>query len=84
MWMNDENILEVTDSPRLAQVYFAKFLRLYEYYRARAAWNRRAADRTTFRLDPGTGWADQAFQPGTPEYEARVGMASPPPSVPGR
>lgn len=78
MWMNDENILEITDCPRLARVYFAEFMRLYEHYRARASWNRRqAGDQTTFRLDPDTGWAAQAFQPGTPEYKARVNMAAP-------
>jgi hypothetical protein len=78
MWMNDENILEITDCPRLAQIYFAEFMRLYEHYRARAAWNRRqAGDKTTFRLDSDTGWAAQAFQPGTPEFKARVNMASP-------
>jgi hypothetical protein len=78
IWMNDENILEITDCPRLARTYFAEFMRLYEHYRARAAWNRRqAGDKTTFRLDPDTGWAAQAFQPGTPAFKARVNMASP-------
>jgi phosphatidylserine/phosphatidylglycerophosphate/cardiolipin synthase-like enzyme len=78
MWMNDENILEITDCPRLARIYLAEFMRLYEHYRARAAWNRRrAGDKTTFRLDPDTGWAAQAFQPGTPEFKTRVNMVSP-------
>ena len=27
---NDENLLEITDCPRLAKIYFAEFLRLYE------------------------------------------------------
>jgi hypothetical protein len=68
---------------RLARIYFAEFMRLFEHYRARAAWNRRqAGDKTTFRLDPDTGWAAQAFQPGTPEYKARVNMASPLPGTP--
>jgi hypothetical protein len=83
MWMNDENILEITDCPRLARIYFAEFMRLYEHYRARVAWNRRqAGDKTTFRLDTDTGWAAQAYQPGTPEYKARVNMASPLPATP--
>ena len=33
---NDENLLEITGSPRLARIYLAEFLRLYEHYRARA------------------------------------------------
>jgi len=36
---NDENLLEITGSPELAQTYFAEFMRLYEQYRARALWN---------------------------------------------
>jgi phospholipase D-like protein len=32
---NDENLLEITGSPSLAQAYFAEFMRLYEHYRAR-------------------------------------------------
>jgi phosphatidylserine/phosphatidylglycerophosphate/cardiolipin synthase-like enzyme len=33
---NDENLLEITGSPRLAAIYLAEFLRLFEHYRARA------------------------------------------------
>jgi phosphatidylserine/phosphatidylglycerophosphate/cardiolipin synthase-like enzyme len=36
---NDENLLEITGSPELAQTYFAEFMRLYQHYRARALWN---------------------------------------------
>jgi phosphatidylserine/phosphatidylglycerophosphate/cardiolipin synthase-like enzyme len=36
---NDENLLEITGSPELAQTYFSEFMRLYEHYRARALWN---------------------------------------------
>jgi phosphatidylserine/phosphatidylglycerophosphate/cardiolipin synthase-like enzyme len=36
---NDENLLEITGSPSLAQTYVAEFLRIYEHYRARALWN---------------------------------------------
>jgi phosphatidylserine/phosphatidylglycerophosphate/cardiolipin synthase-like enzyme len=36
---NDENLLEITGSPELAQTYLAEFMRLYEHYRARALWN---------------------------------------------
>ena len=33
---NDENLLEMKGSPRIAHIYLAEFLRLYEHYRARA------------------------------------------------
>jgi phosphatidylserine/phosphatidylglycerophosphate/cardiolipin synthase-like enzyme len=36
---NDENLLQITGSPRLAQIYLAEFMRLYEHYRARALWD---------------------------------------------
>ncbi len=36
---NDENLLEITNCPELAQTYFAEFMRLYQHYRARALWN---------------------------------------------
>jgi len=36
---NDENLLEITGSPALAQIYLAEFMRIYEHYRARALWN---------------------------------------------
>ncbi len=36
---NDENLLEITGSPVLAQTYLAEFMRIYEHYRARALWN---------------------------------------------
>jgi hypothetical protein len=36
---NDENLLEITGSPKLARTYLAEFMRIYEHYRARALWN---------------------------------------------
>ncbi len=33
---NDENLFEIKGSPRLARIYLAECLRLYEHYRARA------------------------------------------------
>ena len=36
VYNNDENLLEIKGSPRLARIYLAEFLRLYEHYRARA------------------------------------------------
>jgi phosphatidylserine/phosphatidylglycerophosphate/cardiolipin synthase-like enzyme len=39
---NEENLLEIKESPRLAKIYLAEFMRLYEHYRTRAIWKRRA------------------------------------------
>lgn len=36
---NDENLLEIKGNARLAQIYVAEFMRLYNHYRARALWN---------------------------------------------
>jgi phosphatidylserine/phosphatidylglycerophosphate/cardiolipin synthase-like enzyme len=78
---NDENLLEIRGSPRLAQIYLAEFLRLYEHYRARARfieWKRsgRAPSDAGFALRPNAGWAAKHYTPGTPEFKARVRMLS--------
>ena len=76
-WNNDENLLEITDSPRLGQLYLAEFMRLYEHYRARAAYNRRqGGDTSTFKLEKDPGWAARYYQPGTPEYKSRQNMVA--------
>lgn len=36
---NDENLLEIKGNRRLAEVYVAEFMRLYEHFRARAIWD---------------------------------------------
>ena len=50
---NDENLLEIRGSRRIAGIYLAEFMRLYEHYRARALFIRRQQENsmTTFRLD---------------------------------
>src|SRR5262245_46157257 len=78
---NDENLLELKGSPRLAQIYLAEFLRLYEHYRARArliAWKKsgQPPQDTGFALRPNRNWATKHYQPGTPESKARVRMLS--------
>jgi phosphatidylserine/phosphatidylglycerophosphate/cardiolipin synthase-like enzyme len=75
-WNNDENLLEITGSPRLGQLYLSEFMRLYEHYRARAAYNRRVAegDTSTFKLEKDPGWSAQYYQPGTPEFKSRSNM----------
>lgn len=73
---NDENLLEITNCPRIAGMYMAEFLRLYEHYRARMAFDRRAAgDPNTFTLSTDNTWAMPYYTPGRPEFAARQAMA---------
>lgn len=85
---NDENLLEITGSPELAQTYLAEFMRLYEHYRARAIWNMSAASKAkkeagarkqekafTLKITR-DAWVRGAFKVGTPEALARMTLAS--------
>lgn len=75
---NDENLLMITGSRQVAEVYLAEFLRLFEQYRARAAWLRRkparAGQPNTYRLTPDARWAKNDYAPGTPKARARQAM----------
>jgi phosphatidylserine/phosphatidylglycerophosphate/cardiolipin synthase-like enzyme len=78
---NDENLLEIKGSPRLAQIYLAEFLRLYEHYRARARFIRfkqsgQPAPQAGFALRSDRGWADKHYAAGSAEFKARVRMLS--------
>jgi phosphatidylserine/phosphatidylglycerophosphate/cardiolipin synthase-like enzyme len=89
---NDENLLEIKGSTALAQTYLAEFLRLYEHYRARALWNlAHPRGKTREKLSPAVAkemaaaftlkrtrdaWVKGAYKPGTPEYRARIQLAS--------
>jgi hypothetical protein len=78
---NDENLLEIKGSPRLAQTYLAEFLRLYEHYRARARFiqfkqSGQPANSAGFALRPDRSWADKHFTAGSPEFKARLRMLS--------
>ncbi|WP_218190971.1 phospholipase D-like domain-containing protein [Enhydrobacter aerosaccus] len=68
---NDENLLEITNCPRIAGMYMAEFLRLYEHYRARI----KSGNPKTFRLTPDHRWSRKYFAPDTPEAKARRAMA---------
>ena len=88
---NDENLLEITGSPTLGQLYLAEFFRLYDHYRARAIWNQ--THTKTGKPKPSTqkgkksthadlvlkrkrdDWAKDAYKPGTLENRARVNLA---------
>jgi hypothetical protein len=78
---NDENLLEIKGSPRLAQIYLAEFLRLYEHYRARARFikfklSHQPATAVGFSLRPDRSWADKHYTAGSPEFKARLRMLS--------
>ncbi len=75
----DENLLEIKGSLRLARIYLAEFLRLYEHYRARAHFiaarkKDDAALPLTLTLQKDRAWAKNHYTPGTPEYKARIRM----------
>lgn len=78
---NDENLIEIKGSRRLAWIYLAEFFRLYEHYRARAhhiahQQGRTASSAEPFKLKGNSSWAEEYFQPGTPQYRSRVHMAA--------
>jgi phosphatidylserine/phosphatidylglycerophosphate/cardiolipin synthase-like enzyme len=69
---NDENLLEIRGAPQLAHAYLAEFFRLYEHYRARAAWNRfeRVGPRG-YALARDGSWAARHLRASSPEGKAR-------------
>ncbi|VWC42810.1 phospholipase [Burkholderia lata] len=80
---NDENLLEIRDQ-RIAAIYLAEFLRLYEHYRARALTinaKQHGADGGTgaharLALAPDSSWAKKYYVAGSPEAKARIALAS--------
>ncbi|VWC19481.1 phospholipase D-like domain-containing protein [Burkholderia lata] len=80
---NDENLLEIRDQ-RIAAIYLAEFLRLYEHYRARALTidaKQRGTDAGTgaharLALAPDSSWAKKYYVAGSPEAKARIALAS--------
>ena len=79
---NDENLLEIRDG-RVAAIYLAEFMRLYEHYRARAHAIKQKkqparAKKKPLALRPNREWADRHYTPGSPEWKARLAMAASP------
>ena len=73
---NDENLLEITECPRLGKMYFAEFMRLFEHYRARFSFEKRqGGDTQTFKLTKDNGWSLKYFKAGSPEAKSRAVMA---------
>jgi phosphatidylserine/phosphatidylglycerophosphate/cardiolipin synthase-like enzyme len=79
---NDENLLEIRDK-RIARIYLAEFMRLYEHYRARAIFIKQKeqalqgnpAPQQKLKLQPDSGWARKYYVDGSPESRARQAMA---------
>jgi len=80
LYNNDENLLELRNSTRLAQTYLAEFFRLYEHYRARALHERAEQEGTlnTLKLRANSEWAKYDFVPGDPKYRSRQAMTRDP------
>ncbi|WP_175943820.1 phospholipase D-like domain-containing protein [Burkholderia pyrrocinia] len=78
---NDENLLEIRDK-RIAAIYLAEFLRLYEHYRARALaigakqHGAGAGAHARLALAPDSSWAKKYYVAGSPEEKARLALAS--------
>ncbi len=79
---NDENLLEIRDK-RIAAIYLAEFLRLYEHYRARALaihakqqHGTGAGTHARLALAPDSSWAKKYYVAGSPEQKARIALAS--------
>ncbi|MDF3086594.1 phospholipase D-like domain-containing protein [Burkholderia sola] len=77
---NDENLLEIRDK-RIAAIYLAEFLRLYEHYRARALaihakQQHGAGTHARLALAPDSSWAKKYYVAGSPEEKARIALAS--------
>jgi hypothetical protein len=74
---NDENLLEIKDCKRVAGIYLAEFLRLYEHYRSRASYInyvKNGEQTGSFSLAKDSSWSTKHYTPGTPEYKARINM----------
>ena len=79
---NDENVIEIKGNTKLAQVYVAEFLRLYNHYRARAIWDKfHGKKKSRAKASPSDalvlaktrdGWVKSAYTAGTKSYLART------------
>jgi hypothetical protein len=69
-------VLEIRNK-RIAGIYLAEFLRLYEHYRARAIAIAEKQRGKTERpvLQPNGGWAKKYFVKGSPEEKSRLRLA---------
>jgi phosphatidylserine/phosphatidylglycerophosphate/cardiolipin synthase-like enzyme len=77
VFYNDENLLEITNCPRLGQAYLAEFMRLFEHYRARLAFHERKNDQNqTYKLTEDNSWSHDWYAKGS-KANSRIAMAKP-------
>jgi PLD-like domain len=75
VFYNDENLLEITACPRLAECYLAEFMRLFEHYRARLAFNLKKNDQNAaYKLTPDNSWSKEWYTKGS-KANSRNAMA---------
>jgi len=75
VFYNDENLLEITSCPRLARIYLAEFMRLFEHYRARLAQAMKKNDQNQpLKLTSDNGWSADWYANGS-KSNSRVAMA---------
>lgn len=79
---NDENVIEIKGNTRVAAIYVAEFMRLYNHYRARALWDRSHADgqpkghatahASLVLKRTRDEWVKDAYVSGTKDFLARI------------
>ena len=75
VFYNDENLLEITECPRLGQLYLAEFMRLFEHYRARLAFTLKKNDqKQPYKLTPDNSWSTDWYAVGS-KANSRIAMA---------
>ena len=75
VFYNDENLLEITECPRIGQLYLAEFMRLFEHYRARLAFKLKKNDQNqTFKLTTDNSWSKDWYAKGS-KANSREAMA---------
>jgi hypothetical protein len=75
VFYNDENLIEMTSCPRIAEIYLAEFMRLFEHYRARLAFNLGKNDQgQPFKLAPDSSWSADWYAKGS-KANSRMAMA---------
>lgn len=87
---NDENVMEISGDTRLAEIYLAEFMRLFEHYRARFAYEERmgislattstslraksGGNPATFTLSADASWSADWYAAGS-KANSRVALA---------
>jgi hypothetical protein len=77
---NDENMLVIRNEPRVADIYFTEFLRIYTHHAFRESLARHAADdsddwRPQYLKEKARDWQKVYFTPGNESYLRRLYFA---------